>query len=1075
MSKSAILQPLNSRDSVKSTNIQNPAGANIFSDSVDSKRSSDAGEKKAILNYIIAHAANDQRPYLAVKVFGRTILGLLDSGATCTIVGVDGWRILQELGMRSSKSDNLTCTVANGETCRALGKVAVPLELMGRICVIDVLIVPELSHGLVLGMDFWLRMGIVPDLGRNEWHFGDGSKEHEIASVCVESDLTEQQKTDLRRLLDDKFGRMDTSLGLTTLVEHEILTDSPPIKQRYYPVSPHRQAIIDEELQKMLDSDVIEPSKSGWSSPVILVPKKDGTYRFCVDYRRLNSVTKKDAYPIPYVSAILDSLRNSKYLSSLDIKSAYWQISVKESSRECTAFTVPGRGLFHFKRMPFGLTNAPATFQRLIDTVLGADLQPYVLVYLDDIVIISPDFRTHLEILTKVFDRLHAAGLTLNREKCQFCRPELRYLGYIVDKYGLRVDPQKVEALLSVPSPKNVSQVRSFIGMASWYRRFIPSFSQLVAPLTALTKKRHKWSWTDECEESFNAIKQHLVSAPVLTCPDFSRPFKLQTDASSFGIGAVLTQDFDDGERPICFLSRSLSAAERNYSTTERECLAVIWAVEKLRSYLEGVHFTVITDHYSLVWLDRLKSPTGRLARWSLRLQAFDFTIVHRKGKEHVVPDFLSRSVPVTEQIDVVDTTPDVVASTCADKWYNRMLEEVHSKPHRYPQWRVENEEVFKYVKCKIPELSNTSDYWKKVVPKEKRLELLRSCHDSVTSGHLGAYKTYWKLHDSYYWPKMYADVASYVRRCKVCAAHKPEQKAPAGMMGSRPKVTRPWEMISLDFVGPLPRSSSGHKYILVISDYFSKFVHLVPLRAATSQSLVKHVEEDIFLLYGVPRFLICDNGVQMKSKEFKSLCASYQCKILYTALYCPRADPAERVNRVVKTMISSYVKEDHRKWDKNLAAFACAVRVAKHETIGYSPFYVNFGRNYVGSGVVYDSLLDDKGGSLVSDIERRGVGFRRMFADVAKRLQLAHERGKKVYDLRRRPVSFQPGDRVWRRNKVQSDAAAGFNAKLAPKFLGPFKVRRRVGTCSYEIEDDGGKLGIWHVQDLKSAMDQPD
>lgn len=433
-----------------------------------------------LLDYIIRHADNDRRPYLEVEVLGRPILGLLDSGATCTIVGASGWKFLENLGLKLLPSDGQSCTVANGETCYVLGKVSVPFKLVDRVCLIDVMVLPQLSHRLILGIDFWLELGVVPNLNRDVWHFGTDSPRQDIGAICEETELSNRQKLLLNDLLDREFSKMGTSLGLTSNVEHEIITDSPPIKQRYYPVSPYRQKLIDEELKKMLDADVIEPSRSGWSSPVVLIPKKDGTHRFCVDYRRLNAVTKKDAYPIPYVSAILDRLRNARYLSSLDIKSAYWQIPVKESSRELTAFTVPGRGLFQFKRMPFGLTNAPATFQRLIDSVLGADLEPYVLVYLDDIVVISPDFDTHLETLGKVFDRLHRAGLTVNREKCQFCRSELRYLGYVVDRQGLRVDPEKVEALLGVSSPVNVTQVRSFVGMASWYRRFIPSFSSLM-------------------------------------------------------------------------------------------------------------------------------------------------------------------------------------------------------------------------------------------------------------------------------------------------------------------------------------------------------------------------------------------------------------------------------------------------------------------------------------------------------------------------------------------------------------------------------------------------------------------
>jgi hypothetical protein len=332
----------------------------------------------------------------------------------------------------------------------------------------------------------------------------------------------------------------------------------------------------------MLKENIIEPSQSPWSSPVCLVLKKDGDYRFCVDYRKLNSVTKPDAYPLLYISSILDQLRDCHYMSSIDIKSAFWQVDVAPDSREYTAFTVPGRGLYQFRRMPFGLINSPAG-------------------------------------------------------------------------------------------------------------RFIPNFASIIAPLTKLTRKNVTFAWTEECSSAFTKLKEVLISAPLLSAPDFSRLFTLQCDASSFGLGAVLTQTFDDGERPICYLSRSLTRTERNLSTTEKECLCVIWAVEKLRHYLEGTRFVVITDHHSLLWLHRLKDPQGRLARWALRLQPYDFEIKHRPGKDHVVPDMLSRSVPIMCFTDATKHFSDT-----NDAWYKRMRESIVSDPLKYPQFRVENNVLFK-------------------------------------------------------------------------------------------------------------------------------------------------------------------------------------------------------------------------------------------------------------------------------------------------------------------------------------------------------------------------------------------
>lgn len=1012
---------------------------------------------------------------MRVHILGHPILGLLDSGATRTIVGQPGVDILKNLGLKLDQNTSSNCTVANGQRVSVIGTFHTPVSLMEKVHVIDILVAPELSHTLILGVDFWKIMDIVPDLKRDVWHFGPLWPTPQLYNIEVKDNLTLAQRDILNTLLDNKFKLMGKSLGYTTLTEHEIITDARPIKQRYYPVSPAKQKIIDEELKSMLAQDIIEPSKSSWSSPILLVPKRDGGYRFCVDYRALNAVTKKDAYPLPYISAILDRLRDAKYLSSMDIKSAYWQVPVKESCRELTAFTVPGgRGLYHFKRMPFGLSNAPATWQRLIDTVLGPELEPYVFVYLDDIIVISPDFDIHVKTLSQVFDRLYAAGLTVSQDKCKFCRPSLKYLGYIVDANGLRVDPEKIEAILNVKAPTNITEVRRFLGMASWYRRFVPDFSSTVAPLTRLTCKNCRFRWTDDCDRAFKAIRDKLISAPILTCPDFSCPFVLQTDASGYGIGAVLTQQLDGEEKVICFLSRSLTKQERNFSTTERECLSVIWAVEKLRHYLEGTHFTVVTDHASLIWLNRLKDPTGRLARWAIRLQPFNYTIIHRKGKENIVPDYLSRSVPIVTDSISVDSENDLSIN---DPWYIRMIRKVNSHPRKFSQWRVDNNTLYKYVECKYPELSDIDiDSWKRVIPRSERNRLISIAHDTPTSGHLGVYKTFHKLSNQYYWPKMRADVANYIRRCKMCTCNKPEQKAPPGFMVGRPYVTRPWELISADLVGPLPKSSHGYLYILVVVDYFSKFPVFFPLRSATGSSVVKSIEDHIFMMFGVPTSIIVDNGVQFRSREFTKLMKTYNIQIRYTANYHPQANPTERVNRVLKTMLSSFVGDNQRQWDILLPKVACAIRSAKHEVIKNSPYFVNFGREMVLQGD-HNHYKDDPDTDLElnqdqEEINSRRQGFQDLYEDIQSRLFKASQISASRYNFRRRHVQYITGQQVYRRNFVLSDASKYYTAKLAPKFIGPFVIHKRVSPFTYQLKDLEGNLkGIWNVKDLKPTL----
>lgn len=1037
---------------------------------------------RVLLAYILDHAENDERAYLKVDILGRELLALLDCGATRTFIGGPGWKLLSRLGLKLNQGQKHTAVLANSSKMSTSGTVDIPIRVRNRITLLQVIVALDLPSVLVLGVDFFIKMGIVPDLRRGEWFFSGESEKIfslEMEKQQVQTVLTSREQAELQAVVDQFKQSTGAGLGCTTRTEHVINAHSAPIKQRYYRVSPVMQKFIDSELDEMLKLGVVEKSNSPWASPIVLVRKKGSDkFRFCVDYRKLNSVTVRDSYPLPLVSDILDKLNNAHYLTSLDVKSAYWQVSVSEASRPLTAFVVPNRGLFQFKRMPFGLHNAPATWQRLMDEVLGPELEPHVFVYLDDIVIVTQTFEQHLIVLEEVLRRLSDANITISWDKCQFCRKEMRYLGYVVDARGLQVDREKVAAMLELPRPQTVKEVRRVVGTFSWYRRFVPEFASIVAPLSALTKKNRKFVWTSECEESFRKIKERLVEAPILSCPDYSLPFSVQTDASAYGIGAVLTQPHPTGDRVICYLSRSLSKLERNYSTTERECLAVIWAIEKLRPYIEGIHFEVVTDHYSLKWLQHLKDPLGRLARWSVRLQQFDFSVTHRRGKDMVVPDMLSRSVPLINLVDVqkanprdpVATVPDNSASH-SDKWWKKMVEAVANTPLKFPTWRLTNGQLYKYVKQDYPALTPHGECWKLVVPKKERIATLRSAHDSPLAGHMGVYKTYARLAEKYYWPKMRSDVASFVRRCSLCMAHKPDHRTPKDMMVSHAKPSRPWEMVSTDLMGPLPRSLKGMTYILVVTDYFSKFSMVFPLRNSNATTVIKNIEENVFLVFGVPRVVLCDNGPQFRGKEFRKFIDNYKCKVKWNANYHPRANPTERQNATIKTMLAIYVHENHRTWDQELPKLACALRTAKQETTKLTPYFINFGRNMCLSGADYDSL-DPPSSELETtpDPITRNESFKTMFADVKRRLELAGKKTVERYNLRRRLEEYLPNQLVWRKNYVLSDAAKYFTKKLAPKYLGPFQIHKRISPWTYVLRTPDGDVlpGAWHIKDLK-------
>lgn len=1018
------------------------------------------------INYILYSKSGDPRPYLEVRVFGKTIRALLDSGASHSVLGKEGLWILERFPAKLKPIENKYVETADGQKHMIEGIVDLPVTLEARTRNLGVIVVPSLNQSLILGIDFWNLMQIVTDIYNRTWEFAPTKVG--LASIWTkgglqsEEHLDPEQKKRLEEFIENQFKQQTKPLGRTSVVEHRIDTgDAQPIKQRYYPMSPSIQKIVNEELDKMLELGVVTPSKSAWSSPIVLVDKPDGSKRFCVNFRQLNAVTKRDAYPLPQVTTILDRLRDSRYLSSLDIKSAYWQIPLAADSREKTAFTVQGRGLFEFVTMPFGLHNAPATWQRFIDQIIGADLEPHVFVYLDDIIVVTQHFDHHLEVLEKIFNRLRAVDVTLNQEKCCICRKELRYLGYVVDSRGLRVDPEKVQAIVQIPVPRNQKEVRQFCGTASWYRRFIPDFASRLYPLTSLLRKNKRFTWTDEAQNAFEDIRSCLVKAPILTCPDFNKPFIISCDASGVGLGAVLTQE---GEQVIAYASRTLSRTEQKFSATERECLAVIWAVEKFRPYVEGSHFTIITDHYSLLWLHNLKDPQGRLARWALRLQPYSYTLVHRKGKEHVVPDMLSRSVE--QEQEMVPVVSEVLK--VEDGWYKKMLREVTEKGDQYPTWRVEKDLLWKHIPSRTALWDITSE-WKRVIPKEDRAKIIHMCHDEPTAGHLGSFKTFSRVQNQFYWPKMRQDISKYVARCRVCQTTKSDNQRPAGMMGSRRGVDRPWKMIAADLLGPLPRSTSGYKYILVVTDTFSKFTVLFPLRAATSSLVAKHLEQNIFLMFGIPTYLICDNGAEFSGRALKTLATEYKTKILYNASRHPQANPTERVNQTIGNMLRAFVGDNHRLWDQQLPKIGFALRTAKHEATGYTPAFLNFGRE-----LTLRTKEAEENGETPEVDETESYGrkmeeLKNVYQEVETRLKSAHRKNAVRYNLRRRQQDFRVGERVLKRNFPQSNAVNYFSTKLAPKFTGPFIISKKVSPLVYQLKkEDGSNLGNWHVSDLK-------
>jgi len=469
--------------------------------------------------------------------------------------------------------------------------------------------------------------------------------------IKVYQELDEERKEKLMKLIEeyeDVCMYDNKKLKTTNVVKHgiDLKKGAKLVSQKAYRESEENRKIIKGEIEKMLKDGIIRESKGSYPSPVVIVGKKDGTKRFCVDYRKLNQETKTDAYPLPRMDDLLEKFRTAKWFTAIDLASGYWQIEMEEEDKELTAF-ICSQGLYEFNIMPFGLKNAPPTFQRAMNKIFREYIDDFMNVYIDDIVIYSKSFEEHLEHIEKVLKRLKEVNMMIKMKKCEWAKRNVEYLGHIVGKDGLKPSPRLIEKVKRIREPENKTDIKSFTMLCSYYRKFIKNFSKITKAMTELLKKDKEFIWTEKQQKAFEKLKERLINYPILQHPNYEKEFLVITDASGRGLGAVLAQKDEEGrEYVVSYASRGLRGAEVNYPITELECLAVIWAVQHFHKYLINRKFRVITDHSALKTLMNVnKIPKGRRARWIMELQQYDFEIVHRPGKENKNADALSRLI----------------------------------------------------------------------------------------------------------------------------------------------------------------------------------------------------------------------------------------------------------------------------------------------------------------------------------------------------------------------------------------------------------------------------------------------
>ena len=915
----------------------------------------------------------------------------------------------------------------------------------------------------------------------------------------VDDSVPESTRQSLRQLLhrySSVFSRNELDLGWTNIVTHSIDTgDSKPFRQplrRYPPV--HLEA-MDQHLVDMQKQGIIEPARSPWASNIVLARKKDGSLRCCIDYRQLNSVTRKDAYPLPRTDACLDAMSGTCWFSTFDMRSSYHQVAMSSDDADKTAF-ITRRGMFRFRTMPFGLCNAGATFQRLMDLLLNGLNLEACLVYLDDIIIFSTTLEQHLDRLAQVLDRLQRANLKLKPSKCALMQTEVTFLGHKVSVAGIATDPEKIRLIADWPTPQNLKQLRGFLGLTSYYRRFIESYSNIAAPLNAMTRKGQSFIWTEESQTAFQKLKDAMSSPPVLAMPDNDGQMILDTDASDVAIGAVLSQVQGGLERVIAFAGRTLARNESNYCVTRKELLSVVYFTKHFRQYLLGRKFIIRTDHAALAWLKRTPEPIGQNARWLELLGEFDFEIQHRSGARHGNADAMSRH-PCLNRPSCTACHPEVNHCRALETEQSPFLGELADHP-KFSSENIAQEQrsdrnlnviltpmecgtekpPWSSVELQSSETKTLWNEWQRLVIKDNvlcrkwispdglrtvfqvvmpyclRSEFIQLVHSGATGGHLGRSKTEDQVRRRAYWPGWMSDVRIELRKCTPCARY--HRGDPPRQFNLNPfPAGEPFETISIDITGKHPRSSKGNEYILTVVDSFSKFAEAYPIRAHTAPIVARTLATQFFPRYGTPMRLLSDQAPEFESELFQELCRIMEIDKIRTSPYKPSTNSlVERFHRTLNSMIAKAITSDsQRDWDQKLPFVMAAYRAARHESTGYSPNFLIFGRE---ARAPIDLLLGPAPGEeqhyfstdeYVAELQQMQ---RQSYAVAREHLGVAAERRKDAYDIRVKPAKFAVGQWVW---YLYPRRYTGRSPKWSSCYQGPYLVVRVIEPCDFVIK----------------------
>ncbi|KAL0544185.1 hypothetical protein IC582_019298 [Cucumis melo] len=1054
-----------------------------------------------------------------LPVLGHYALVLFDSGSSHSFISsafVSHARLEVEL-----LHHVLSVSTPSGECMLSKEKVkACQIEISGRVIEVTLIVLDMLDFDVILGMDWLAANHASIDCSRKEVTFnppsmasfkfkGGGSKSlpQVISAIRASKLLSQGTWGILASVVDTR--EADVSLSSEPVVRDypdvfpEELPGLPPhrevefaiklepgtvpISRAPYRMAPAELKELKVQLQELLDKGFIRPSVSPWGAPVLFVKKKDGSMRLCIDYRELNKVTVKNRYPLPRIDDLFDQLQGATVFSKIDLRSGYHQLRIKDEDVPKTAFR-SRYGHYEFIVMSFGLTNAPAVFMDLMNRVFREFLDTFVIVFIDDILIYFKTEAEHEEHLRMVLQTLRDNKLYAKFSKCEFWLKQVSFLGHVVSKDGVSVDPAKIEAVTGWTRPSTVSEVRSFLGLAGYYRRFVENFSRIATPLTQLTRKGAPFVWSKACEDSFQTLKQKLVTAPVLTVPDGSGSFVIYSDASKKGLGCVLMQQ----GKVVAYASRQLKSHEQNYPTHDLELAAVVFALKIWRHYLYGEKIQIFTDHKSLKYFFTQKELNMRQRRWLELVKDYDCEILYHPGKANVVADALSRKVShsaalITRQaplhrdleraeiaVSVGAVTMQLAQLTVQPTLRQRIIDAQSNDPYLVEKRGLA--EAGQAVEFSLSSDGGLLFERRLCVPSDSavKTELLSEAHSSPFSMHPGSTKMYQDLKRVYWWRNMKREVAEFVSKCLVCQQVKAPRQKPAGLLQPLSIPEWKWENVSMDFITGLPRTLRGFTVIWVVVDRLTKSAHFVPGKSTyTASKWAQLYMSEIVRLHGVPVSIVSDRDARFTSKFWKGLQTAMGTRLDFSTAFHPQTDgQTERLNQVLEDMLRACALEFPGSWDSHLHLMEFAYNNSYQATIGMAPFEALYGK-CCRSPVCWDEVGEQRlmGPELVQSTNEA-------IQKIRSRMHIAQSRQKSYADVRRKDLEFEIGDKVFLKvAPMKGVLRFERRGKLSPRFVGPFEILERIGPVAYRLALPPSLTtvhDVFHVSMLRKYVPDP-